>query len=153
MKVLVALLILCFAALSVDAQIYKLYKIQLGFQQSAAGLFTCDNMTPHCSHVVVEGSPNQQMSMSLYNDKTKAKAFVYSLTNPQTTQTNQITYEARRASPHGPLWTKITITTFGKKATIRLEDAYDQWNGKIFYIYSGKIQKKSKGLENFLYDD
>lgn len=74
MKILVALLMLCFAALSVDAQIYKLYK-------------------------------------------------------------------------------KITITTFGKKATIRLEDAYDQWNGKIFYIYSGKIQKKSKGLENFLYDD
>lgn len=143
---------MCFATISVDAQVYKLYKIQLGFQQSATGLFTSEIMTPHFTHVIVESSPNQQITMSLYNDETKAKAFVYSITNPRTTRSNQITYDANCISLHGAQWTKVTITTIGKKVTIRLENANDQWNGKIYYVYSGKIQKSSKGLENFLYD-
>lgn len=153
MKILVTLLMLCFATLSVDAQVYKIYKIQLGFQQSAQGLFTCDNMTSHYSHIIIENSPNQQMTMSLYNDKTKAKAFVYHLSDPLTTQSNQIHYDAMRISPHGSRWSDITITTLGNKATIRLENASDMWGGKIFYIYSAKIQKSTKGLENFLYDN
>ena len=153
MRKLIALLLLCLATLGVDAQIYKIYKIQVGFQQSAQGLFTCDNMTSHYSHVIIESSPTRSMTMSLYNDKTKAKAYVYHLSDPLTTQSNQIHYDAMRISPHGSRWSDITITTLGNKATIRLENASDMWGGKIFYIYSAKIQKSTKGLENFLYDN
>ena len=146
----VAFWILVFATINGNAQVYKVTKIQLGYQESAVGLFTCDNLKLHFTHVIVENIQGKPVSLSFYNSEIMAKPYSYRLTNPRFPRPGQVVYDAERSSPHGCLWTKITITSVGKKASIRFEYAADQWGGKIYYVYTAKIQKSNKGLENFI---
>ncbi|MCR5454411.1 MAG: hypothetical protein K6F33_05435 [Bacteroidales bacterium] len=132
---IILLFSLCTAA---DAQVYKLKKLQLGFQNSAAGLFKCEDLTPHFTHIVIREESNRDLYLYLYNANTGARPFYYKMKKPDTKTQNTVCYTLKRKSPTGPNWSDAVLTFSGKKMIMKLENASDQWNGRIYYIYTAK---------------
>ena len=147
------MMVLVFQSFSSYSQVFKLKKLQLGFQESAAGLFTCDNLYPHFTHLIIEKNNDNVLFLSMYNGNLNQDPFVYKLNKVGDNNVNaKIPSEndyLERVSPHGPRWSEGSILINGKKVSVKLEHATDQWNGKIYYIYTLKRTKSSKGLENY----
>lgn len=147
-KILVLLTVVLYCATCVaQTRIYKLKKLELGFQNSAAGLFLCENTAPHFTHLIIEEDLSHDLYFYLYNSNLGGKPFIYKMLNPQKISLNSATYKLKRTSSIGPKWTCGTMVVNGKKMTFKVENANDQWDDKIFYIYTAKRTKSEKGLE------
>ena len=147
--------LLCSLLTAADAQVYKLKKLHLGFQNSAAGLFRCEDLTPHFTHIVVHEDNNRDLFLYLYNANTGASPFCYKMKKPDVKFQGTVCYSLKMKKPDvksqgtvcytlkkkssvGPNWSDAVMTFSGKKMTLKLENAKDQWDGKIYYIYTTK---------------
>ena len=151
-RILIAV-VMVLVSLSANSQVFKFKKIQLGFQNSAAGLFTCDNLAPHFTHLILEENKNNSLLLSLYNEHLSQDPFVYEILSPRINNLNpkdfNVSSEIKHVSPYGPRWTKCSISIKGKTGLVKLEYASDQFDDRIYYIYTVKRTKSSSGLQRY----
>lgn len=147
----ICLLILSSLIMSLGAEAQEFYKIKtlkMGFQNSAMSLFTCDDITAY--YIILEKDNYGNMYVTFFQPPIHTQTYL--MTDKKVQISGGATYRARRVSPHGPVWTKISISRKKNKIVLIEEDAADRWDGKIFFIHTAKKINRNSDVRLKLYN-